>query len=87
MKFTLNDGPVELNQKPPCVVRAEQWLRQQPDGSLVTLRHVAAAAGVTHYTMHNVGQWFNPALRVNFKNKYLYGNEKTISAFRKEHQL
>lgn len=87
MKFTINSAPAPNHKKPPNLVRAEELMRKQKDGQLVTVSQLAGMLGLALKTVSQIVVCFDPHLRTKYGRNMLYGNPKTIAAFRKQQKI
>lgn len=89
MKFTIL-GNAEVTQKSPTMIRVEKYLRSLPDGRLLNSVALVAAMQLNFGNFRSaIRAYIAPELvtRSPKGTAKLYGNPKTVCAWKKQHQL
>jgi hypothetical protein len=92
MKFVV-DGMAILKEVPlpPCAAVVLEFLQKLPDGQLLTRSGVSMASGVSQSSVNMAMclPQLDPHKTPRFKRsvKKLYGNQKTIRAYREEYGI
>lgn len=82
MKFTIDDKLATQNEKSATVTKAESLLRSLPDGKLITALRLTELARLRFSTFCNQRGFLSKEMCVRSGSKNLYGNPKTIKAFK-----
>ena len=81
MKFNI-DNHSAPDSASPMVLKCSQLLRKLPDGELKTSRGLASLAGMKSRAIERMGFDLPQELTVKDSGKRLYGNPKTIAAWK-----
>lgn len=88
MNFKINDLPATKSNLPPTAQKMYDTLNSLPDGELITSRNLSAKI---NYTISSMRQFTGMKIFNDYKVKYgpglVWGNKKTITAFREEYGL
>jgi len=80
-------GNTRIHRIPPIAQRGEALIRRQPVGTLLNTLALAEALGSTPSSVRH-WTWAIPAeLTVIHRHNKLYGNPKTIKAFKAEYGI
>lgn len=84
MNFKLNNEAVASGTAPRWIKNAVQILTDLPDGELLSSRVLARKLNIKRdYLMHFICE-FPPELTIRAQNMRIYGNAKTIAAWKKQ---
>lgn len=86
MKFTINAAPPPDKKKCDGVLKLESACRALKDGELVTMEKLASIVDQSYYTARDHVRRMDKTLRIKDGRQFLYGNTKTITAYRKQIQ-
>lgn len=88
MKFTIDDRPAAATAvtKTPTIRKLEAFLVRMPDGKLLTSPQLSAQTQTPLETVANMANRIDPELSVVHKRR-LYGNKKTIQAYREQFEV
>lgn len=87
MKFTIDDKPAVHSTKPSSVIKAEEALRNLPDGKLLTILRLSELTRLNHFTLERQSAFFDESLCALRGRRKFYGNAKTVKAYKAAYQL
>jgi hypothetical protein len=86
MKFNFSTA-VNLTRCPPQMLRAMEILRGLKNGDLITTVVLSERLNTTPNCLSRFTPNLPATLSVVYKGKRIYGNEKTIAAFKKQYAI
>lgn len=88
MKFVIDNAPVSISSLPGMARDMLSVLDKLPDGKLISTRKFAESVGCKATSLHqHTGIAVFNDYKVRYNQGNLWGNKKTITAFRKEYGL